>query len=554
MRWSLPLFGLLVATALHAQPADEHDWAGDEAVLKKMNLPTKGPALLQIFRDRTPTPETAKQFHKHVARLDAAPFPERMKANADLLKMGPVVRPFLVYLIADGKLELETKRRQEQILEHFPPENDIAALTSAARLLERDKPADRLPVLLDFVPHVPNELVRQDLQRALNGAALVGKEPSPLILAAFKDAHVARRAAAAEALVRILGPAAAKERIEPLLKDAHPLLRYQIGMALVEKNDKAGLPLLIQTLADASPERVEFALDLLYRAAGESAPTESYQGKKNAEAFNAAWRKWYEKNQAGLDLSKLLARIDFGYTVITTVGPKARVIEIGPHPQNAVRWEFDGPRYPLDVQILGPNRLLLTEYLDRRVTERDFKGNILKQFPANLPIACQRLPNKHTFIVTRQQLQIVDADGQQVFSWSPQSNPTSIMAAQRLKNGQFAVLTSGGLCQLLDPQGKELKRFNMGGGVNALGGNIEVLPNGRILVPLYTQQQVAEFDWSGNKLWQASIRQPTSVTRLPNGNTLVTCSLDRRVVEIDRNGKEVWSYQTEGRPFRARRR
>jgi hypothetical protein len=34
----------------------------------------------------------------------------------------------------------------------------------------------------------------------------------------------------------------------------------------------------------------------------------------------------------------------------------------------------------------------------------------------------------------------------------------------------------------------------------------------------------------------------------------VTCSIDYRVVEIDRDGKEVWSYQTDGRPFRARRR
>src|SRR5262249_39892026 len=160
------------------------------------------------------------------------------------------------------------------------------------------------------------------------------------------------------------------------------------------------------------------------------------------------------------------------------------------------------------------------------------KGTILKQFPANLPIGCQRFRNGDTLIVTRQQLMIVDREGKEVFAYSNQGGHGNISAAQRLRNGQFAVTTSGRRCQLLDPQGRELKGLHMGGAVYTLGGNIEVLPNGRVLVPLYNQQAVVEFDWEGNKLWQASINRPISVSRLPDGNTLVTCSIDYRVVEI----------------------
>ncbi len=559
MRWSVPAFSLVIVAALWAQPTvEQEDFTGDEAVLRGMNLPTKGAALLQVFRDRTPKSDTVQQFQKHVAKLGAPTFPERMKANDDLVKMGSVIRPLLESLIAQGNLDLETKRRVEQVLEQFPADKDIMALSAASRLLQRDKPADRLPVLFDFVPHATNEIVRQDVQLAINGASLENKMPAPLIVAMLKDTNPAKRAAAAEALVRAVGPAAAKEQIAPLMKDAHSLVRYQLGMALVEKHDKAGLPLLIQTIADETPDRVEYALDVLFRAAGETSPSEYYQGKRSAEKVAAAWRKWHEKNQAGIDLSKMDVRTDHGYTVISQnaigVKGKTKIFELGPRPQASLRWEFEGMTTPYDFQILGPNRLLVAEYSGSRVTERDFKGSILKQFPAKFPTGCQRLPDGNTFIVTRQLLQIVDPDGKEVFSWQPAAKGV-IMSAQRLRNGQIAVITGVNICQLLDAQGKELKRFNTGGNTSLVGANFEVLPNGRVLVPLYSQQMIAEYDWNGTKLWQAQVARPLSVTRLQNGNTLVTTSIaPYRVVEIDRNGQEVWSYQTEGRPMRARRR
>lgn len=554
MRWWLITLTLMVAPAVHAQ-SDEY--AADEAVLRDLRLPTKGVELLQILRDRTPRPETIAQVKKHVARLQSSPYVDRVKATADLRAMGPVVRPLLESLLLEGKHDLETVCRLRDVAAQFPAEKDAAAVTAAARLLQRDKPANGLPVVIEFAPYATNEFVRQEVQRALNALAKAEKAPAPLLLEALKDPSPSRRAAAAEALVRT-GGLAAKDQIAPLLKEQHPLVRHQLGMALIELHDKAGVPILIQSLLDAPSDRAEFALELLYRAAGEKAPTEFYQGKHKAAVFCAAWDKWYGENQATLDLAKQLARSDLGFTVIANSGigvkakAKNKIFEIGAGPNPAVRWEFDAPRYPTDVQILGPNRLLIAEYLDRRVTERDFKGNILWQVQAQLPVACQRLPDGNTFIVTRQRLAIVDRDGREVFAHQPPA--PSILAAQRLRNGHIAMVTSGGRCSLLDPQGRELKAFQLGGNLYTLGGNIEVLPNGRILVPLYTQQCIAEFDWTGNKLWSATINNPTSVSRLSNGHTLVTCSLISRIVELDGAGKEVWSYQTDGRPFRARRR
>jgi hypothetical protein len=556
MRWWMALLGFVVVYAVSAQTGEKTDWSADEAVLRDQRLPTKGPELLQILRDRTPSADTIGQFKLHVARLNVATYADRIKATAELKKMGPVVRPLLENLLVEIKADAETVGRLRQAQEQFPAEQDVAATSAAARLIARDRPQGSLPALLEFVPYATNESVRQEVQRAINAVALIEKKPAPLLVAALKDASPARRAAAGEAILRVVG-LAVKDKIAPLLADPHPLVRYQIGMALVEKHDQRGVSLLIQTVADSPCDRAENALELLYRAAGEDAPDVYYSGKHTAAEVSAAWRKWHEKHRSGLDLAKQFARTELGFTIIaTTIGGKAnaknKVCEIGPGPDHAVRWEFESPRTPLDVHVLSPNRLLIAEYSERRVTERDFKGNILKQFPAALPIGCQRLPNSHTFIVTRQQIRIVDRDGKDVFTWFPQN--LSITAAQRLRNGQTAVTTSGGLCQLLDPQGRELKSFPMGGSIYTLGGNIEVLPNGRILAPLYNLSSVVEFDWNGNKLWQANVNRPTAVSRLGNGHTLVTCSLDNRVVEIDQNGKEVWNYQTEGRPTRARRR
>ncbi len=550
MRFCIIALGFLVTASAFTQTPTEIDYAYDESVLKGQGLPTKGPELLRVLRDRTPSPEVIDKFKKQVARMKAAAFAERVQATSDLVKMGPVVRPLLENLLLEANTDLETVRRLRHVLEHFPAETDFAVTTAAARLIRRDKPADSVKVLLEFVPYATTEYVRQDVQRALDA---VGATQKKQLVDALKNESAARRAAAAETLIRGFD-AEGKAEIEPLLKDAHPLVRYQLGMALVETRDKAGLPLLIGTLADSPTDRIEFALDLLYRVAGETAPTEPYPGPAAAKAFSAHWEKWYAKQHAALDLPKQLARTHLGLTVITCMALKVntrnRIFEIGP--DKAVRWEFDGPRYPLDVQIIGPNRLLLAEYFDRRVTERDFKGNVLKQFPAINPIACQRLANGHTFIVTRQQLQVVDGEGRDVFNWTAQ--PPTISAAQRLRNGQMVVVTSGGQCQLLDPKGQQLKTMNLGGTVYTLGGNVEVLANGRVLVPLYNLNSIAEFDWTGNKIWSANVNRPISVSRLPNGNTLVTCSIDYRVVELDKAGKEVWSYQTDGRPFRARKR
>ncbi len=544
---------LLIAQSICAQPRTDADYAADEATLRSQNLPTKGEQLLEILKKRIPSETVIAGFKKNAARLGKGVYSERMNAQRDLLAMGPVVRVLIETARRDTPSDAETDGRLRQVLEQFPAERDYASATAATRLIARDKPAGSLPILFDFVVYATNETVRQNIQHAINVVGISENKPAPLVIEMLTSKNPSQRAAAGETLVRKFGPSA-KEQIGHLLKDTHPQVRYQIGLGLTEKLDKAGLPILIQSLADLPADRMDVALETLFLVAGENAPSANHPGPAKVQAFVADWQKWYDKYHAKLDLAKQYAREELGFTVLGVTALKAntknKIYEVGK--DKVVRWEFDGPRYPLDVQILGPNRLLVAEYFDRRVTERDFKGNVLWQANANMPIACQRLSNGNTFIATRQSLVIVDRDGRDVFSW--QSPGASIMAAFHKRNGEIAVATSGGRCQLLDPQGRELKSFMLGGAIYSLGGQIEVLPNGRVLVPLYNNQAVVEFDWEGKRHWQINVPTPVSATRLSNGNTLVTCSLSYRIVEFDPMGREVWSLQTEGRPFRARRR
>src|SRR5262249_25148867 len=82
-----------------------------------------------------------------------------------------------------------------------------------------------------------------------------------------------------------------------------------------------------------------------------------------------------------------------GYTLLAQMDPTGttgRVMEVGT--DKGVKWEIDGLRYPVDAEVTGPNRVLIAEYLGRRVSERDFKGKVIWERPVDLPIALHRPP------------------------------------------------------------------------------------------------------------------------------------------------------------------
>jgi hypothetical protein len=551
MRWLGARLALITACALPWGQAGGPDPAtrrADEQTLARAGVKTDGPALLQFFRDRTLSEAEQQQLGSEVEHLGALAYRAREQAATRLVRAGPRARPLLRDALQNA--DPEVARRAALCLRRIANGPDVALAPAAARLLAREKPAGTAEVLLAYLPFA-EDAVAEEVRHTLAAVAVRGKAAEPALVQALADPVAAKRAAAAGALARSGAPHA-KEAVRPLLKDAATPVRFHAALALVEARDREAVPVLIDLLDKVSPDQVWQVKDVLYQVAGEQAPDTAGAAGSPAKE-RATWHAWWKQHQDTVDLSRLHDPTHLlGYTLLTLMDQQTatgRVLELDP--AGKVRWEIRGLRYVLDAQVVGKDRVLLAEYLDRRVTERDFSGNILWQKPIEMPIACQRLPGGNTFIATRRQLLEVDQGGKEVFTYSPPG--TSISAARKLRDGQMVLVTSGGVCHRLDPAGKEVTHFTVGP-VYTMGSNIDVLPAGRILVPLYRQNKVVEYDRDGNVVWEVESPQPTSAVRLPNGHTLVASHFQQRVVELNREGGEVWQFPANGRPWRARRR
>src|SRR5581483_11693506 len=130
-----------------------------------------------------------------------------------------------------------------------------------------------------------------------------------------------------------------------------------------------------------------------------------------------------------------------------------------------------------------------------------------------------------------------------VFSYT--RNDFGILGGCRLRNGEYGMVLSTGQFVRIDARGKEMKSFNVGQ-PGTLNG-ISVLPNGRVLLSLYTQRKVVEYDLEGKKHWEASVPFPVGAVRLPNGNTLIACMGSAQILEVDRKGNKVSEQPVDGR-------
>jgi hypothetical protein len=538
---------LLAFSAGPARADDAAEVAADEQLLRGAGLAVDGPGLLRFFSRNTPGPDLLDRARALIKRLGDDDFAEREKASEALAALGAPAVPLLRE--AARSADVEVARRAAAVLEKVERQTNPALPGAAVRLLGHRRPEGAVAALLAFAPAAQDATLLDDVAAALARAGVREGKADPLLVKALADAAPARRAVAAEALAR--GKAAdQRDAVRKLLADTDSTVRERVALALLGARDKEAVPALINLLGELPRDRRYAVEDALYRVAGDKAPPADGDARKQQEA----WRAWWKAEADKLDLAKLdLGGRAAGLTVLTqymgsvTQGRVTAVDAAG-----TVRWQIPDLRYAVDVQVLGPDRVLVTEYSGRTVSERDSTGKVLWQTATNgLPIGARRLPNGNTFIVMRNRLSEVNRDGQEVLGID---QPQLIQAATRLRDGRIGVVTTGGQFRLLDAKGQEVKSFPLGGALLAIGGNVEVLPNGHVLAPLYSSNKVVELNADGKQVWEHAFQLPTSVMRLANGNTLIAGRQSGLVVEVDRSGKEVWRYQCEGRPIRVTRR
>ena len=531
-----------------------------------------GPALLAAFRRRTLSNEELAAARNLIDQLADKSTAQRERAQAALIEQGSKVIG-LLRAAAQGP-DADVARRAELCLKDIALKEAKEKLpTSAPRLLAARKPAGASAALLAYVAFTDDRVMKDEIGKALASLIRAEGKADPAVLQALSDPLPVRRIVAAEALA---GEGTKHwPALRKLLGDADPEVRLRVALALVNAQDKAAVPALIDLLAEFPRNQASEAEQLLQALAGEKSPAVPW-GADDAPArakLQGAWKAWWTEHGATVNMADLeKARGGLGLTLVAEVGGKGKFAKGGPGGNDRVValdrsgqivWQITNLSHPIDVQLLPGNRVLIAEYGGNRVTERDLKGNILWEHTAvDMPVNVQRLANGNTFIALTgpgalrnnlQPLLEVDPTNKTVASFNVPGGAMApgpgiraadiVLAGHKLADGKMVCLLFDGSCVWLDATGKELKRFaapraKAASPSNAFG-SIDVTPKGNVLFA-QTDNAVVEYDMDGKVVWQASV-SGCRATRLANGNTLVV-TLAGGVVELDTTGRTVWQY------------
>jgi hypothetical protein len=510
----------------------------EEPDLKAAGVPTDGKGLLAYFRRRTLPDADRAEVAKVIARLGDESFEFRQGAARALVAWGPPVIGMLRQ--AARRPDPETAAGARECLRQLR-HADPAVHATAVRVLARQRPAEAAPVLLAYAPNADDDTVTAAVRGALVLLAVRDGKADPILVKALTDVDPEKRAIAGEVLCQ---GAVESERpaVRRLLHDADAEVRRRVGLALVEAKDAEAVPALIDLLPTLAGEEYWHVDDLLCRLAGDQAPTcPPGQDDAGRRRYRDAWTAWWHASGARLDLAKAdvvpLPATSTLLVVQEPQSPDGEVTEIGPGGKQ--RWQFTVTQ-PVAAEILPGGRVLVAEYADQRVTERDSAGVLRweKQMPQPV-VAAQRFAGGRTFIACRNQLVEVDRDGKEVFRH--RRRVRDVIAARKLASGPAALVTHDGVCVWVDAAGKEMNSFPVPQ-IGVMAAGIDVLPTRRVVVPDRAGNRVVEYDCEGHEIWQAAVRAPTAARRLPDGHTVVSSAARGEVVEVDRGGNVVWRH------------
>jgi hypothetical protein len=526
--------------------------SNDEALLTENKISTEGPGLLEYFQKRAAAGADEGHLKALIRQLGDDDFEKREEASRQLVAIGGRSRPWLEKAAKDT--DIEVSHRAQDCLRQIEQGMTSAVVAAAARQLARKNPAGAAGALLDYLPAAEDETVAEELRNALATLAVRDGKAEPALVAGLTDKAPVKRAGAGFALAKS-GLAGQRDAVRKLLADEQPSVRLVVGLALLSARDKEAVPAVIELLAEPTLSLQDIGVieDVLYRLAEDKGPTASPGNDPAAmRKYRDAWAGWWKENGARIDLARLSeAARPIGHTTVVLLD-QGQVVDLDK--DNKVRFQVNGLEFPLDVQYLPGDRVLVAEHNASQVTERNREGKILWKKVIDSPLVAQRLPNGNTMIATRTQVLEFDPKGEAVFTHT-RPGGEMIMRAQKLRNGDYALVTQLGGSRFvrLNPAGKEVSGFGVD--VRTSGGRIEVLPNGHVLVPENGNNRVVEHDAQGKVVWEVSVEAPIMAVRLANGHTLITSMNPLRgAVEFDRNKREVWQYKSETRVTRAYRR
>lgn len=522
----------------------------DEKTLKAGGIGTETKALQEYFEKRLIPENDLSKALELIKKLSDDDFDVREQTTEALKAMGPAVAPLLRQQINNS--DREVVRRARECLSFVEKSSAPALKGAAIRLLAHRDPESATDILLRFEPLIDDESVLEAYRTAFQQLAQINGKPNPGMLKAVESKRPQARALAREALART--KSVDVKTAKGYLQDESPLVKLRVALALVEQEEKEMIPFLIGLLPDLTIEQAWDAESILLSLAGSDSPRISMnEARSSREKARDAWKGWWENHGATVKLSDLKDNARYlGLTLVAMqdnrgIGQIFEMDRLG-----RKRWSINNLAYPLDGEILPNGNVLVAEMSASRVSERHPRtGKIVWQHQMGSPLSCQRLKNGHIFMAAYRQLLEVDKQGKVHFSFNYRQGG-SIRSARKLPNGEIVLLTSQNQITVLNARGAKIRNFRVG--LASTYCTIDILPNGNILVPEYSNGRVTEYTKDGKRVWSANVRYPTSAQRLLNGNTLVTSLTSRTVVELDSKGKTIDTKSVGGMPWHARRR
>lgn len=542
--------------------------AADEKLLKDNKVSVGEADLLKFFRERTPSADDQKKYRALVKAFAHDSYAIREQANKKLLQAGVNAIPFLKEAEHDVS-SVERARRAQDLLREIRQKNlpsvPIAGIHLLARPAQKKdaSPSELIRTLLDYVPFADDEIVEEEVLSALTLLSLREPAIEPELLKALSDASPTRRGAAAY----VLGHVGTKEqvaKVQDLLNDTQPLVRFRAAQGMLAARSRVALPSLVNLLEKVPTSYVPKVEEALQRVAGDQGPLDLIAGNSPDSAKKAvkAWNQWLADNKDKIDLTSINDRESYlGLVTICEYDNQVGNIQgqvwegtKGGVGGSTKRWNFQGVMGAMDAHTLPNGRVLVAENNANRVSERTSKGDIVWEYRTpNNPICCQRLPNGNTFIASYNMVMEVTPNKTVVYQHTP-GPQFYIFSAHKAKNGNIVAITAQGQIMEMDSKTGQTKNTVQ---TNTLGNwcSVEMLPNGNYLVAAMSTNTVKEIARVGGaEVWSKPFPGVFRATRLPNGNVLVCSMNTREVAEMDRAGTIRWRVNTTGRPWSVRYR
>ena len=307
----------------------------------------------------------------------------------------------------------------------------------------------------------------------------------------------------------------------------------------VRSGDQTALRGLIEKLDSASDVLRGRVLEYLYRVADDDAPGEPWLGTPEARGHaRDAWLEWADtaiqaKRPSFPEPPKfrdrtLVVLLDLGQVIMLDSADKPL-------------WVLNRVDFPLDAEPMSGGRVLLAENQANRVTIRSRTGAIVWEHAVTSPLVAQAVEDGRIFVATRQELFEVDRSGRRTRVWQRPEGET-YMRASRLEDGGLGLITFRQRFIRLDAEGRSVVSFPVF--VTTSGGRIDVAADGRVLVPMMTQDRVVEYDAAGVIVRSFSIIEPIVAKRLASGHVMVTSMEDRMAAEFDAAGRRIWELSS----------